>query len=95
MASSKKSLPHCRRYAQALSYARKALQEKPDAFFAMCIIASQAVSGQVSDAEHTMARLREREPLLRISNFQARNSLGRPEDFDKFAGGLRRAGLQE
>jgi hypothetical protein len=41
-----------------------------------------------------MARLRELEPALRISNLSDRYTIPRPEDFAKWVDGLRKAGLR-
>jgi TolB-like protein/Tfp pilus assembly protein PilF len=84
------------RDAEALSWAETALQEKPDAFLATCVVAaSRALVGQLAEAEKAMARLRQLEPTLRVSNVKDRYSIGRPEDFTRWADGLRKAGLPE
>ena len=84
------------RYAAALSWAQTTLREKPDAFLAACTVAaSQALAGQISEAGKAMARLRELEPALRISNLSDRYTIPRPEDFAKWVDGLRKAGLPE
>src|SRR5262249_4223854 len=84
------------RYAEALSWAETALREKPDAFLGSCIVAaSRALAGQLAEAQEAMARLRQLEPTLRISNLKDRQSTGRNEDFARLTDGLRKAGLPE
>ena len=84
------------RYDQALSWTAKALQPDPDFATPWRIAAaSHALAGNVQQAQAACARLRELEPLLRVSNF--RNLMGplRPTDMAKWEEGLRKAGLPE
>jgi tetratricopeptide (TPR) repeat protein len=85
------------RYAEALSWCKAALREKPDFILALCTAAaSAALSGQLADAEKAAATLRRLRPTLRISSLgELFPELRRPEKFAKFAEGLRRAGLPE
>jgi hypothetical protein len=84
------------RHSEARLWAERALQEKPDVFLAISIIAAScALTGQITEAESAMARLRELEPNLRITNLADRHTAGRPQDFAIWAEGLRKAGLPE
>jgi TolB-like protein len=84
------------RHTEALSWAEKALRERPDHPPAMRIFAAtSALEGRLAEAQQTMVRLCELFPALRISNLRQVKPLRRPEDFAKFADGLRMAGLPE
>ena len=50
---------------------------------------------RLREAQHVMARLRELDPAMRISNFKGYTPLFQPEHFAKFVEGLRIAGLPE
>jgi hypothetical protein len=58
-------------------------------------VASAALAGVPARAETSLARLRELEPTLRISNLKDQIPYRRPEDLARFAEGLRKAGLPE
>jgi tetratricopeptide (TPR) repeat protein len=84
------------RYAEALSWAQMALREKPGFLLPACVVAaSGALAGRLEEAQKAMARLRQLEPALRISNLKEFFPFRRPEDLAKWAEGLRRAGLPE
>jgi hypothetical protein len=84
------------RYTEASAWAETALREKPDASLATCALAaSRALAGQLAEADKAMARLRKLEPMLRISNVDDRYGDGGPNDFARWADGLRKAGLPE
>jgi hypothetical protein len=57
--------------------------------------ASYALAGRLAEARKTMARLRELDPALRVTNVKDWVPFRRPEDLAKFAEGLRKAGLPE
>jgi hypothetical protein len=59
------------------------------------LAATNALGGQLTEAQEAMARLRRLTPALRVSNLNEVFPLRRPEDLAKFAEGLRRAGLPE
>jgi len=83
------------RYTEALSWAEMAVREKPSYLLAACIVpASFALAGR-RDAEKAIARVRELDPGLRLSNLNNLTPIGRPEDFAKWEEGLRLAGLPE
>jgi hypothetical protein len=53
------------------------------------------LAGNVPQAQAACARLRELEPLLRVSNLRDVIAPYRPADLARFEEGLRRAGLPE
>lgn len=59
------------------------------------VAASHALSGRMDKAKLAMQRLRELDPSLRLSNLKDWLPIQRPEDFMRFADGLRLAGLPE
>ncbi len=81
----------------ASSWAGMALREEPVPFDALHIaVASSALAGRLEQAQKMLARLRQLDPTLRVSNL--RETLGpyrRPEDVARYEEGLRRAGLPE
>jgi hypothetical protein len=82
------------RYAEALSWAKSAIREKPAYFLPECVAAAgAALSGQLVEAQEAVASLQQLEPTLRISSLRDLPGLGR--DFTKFAEGMRKAGLPE
>ena len=84
------------RYDEALSWAAKALQ--PDPNFAPAwrmAAASHALAGHMEEAKAACARLRQLEPLLRVSSFRDLATPYRPADLAKLEEGLRLAGLPE
>jgi adenylate cyclase len=84
------------RYDDASSWAEKALHRRPNFPSASrTAAASHALAGRVEKAKEVMARLRESDPDLRLFNLKDRVTLRRPEDFDRYAEGLRKAGLLE
>lgn len=84
------------RYDEASAWANKALREQPNYPAANRVLAaSNALAGHMNEAHDAMARLRELDPSLRVSNLTEVLPLRRPEDLARFAEGLRRAGLPE
>ena len=84
------------RYGEALSSAESAVREQPNFFIGQCVAAaSGALAGKLPQAERAMAQVRRLNPALRISNLRDSLPFGRQEDFDRWAEGLRRAGLPE
>lgn len=85
------------RYDSAASWAAMALQDTPDHQSALRIeAASDAMAGRLEQASESVARLRQLNPTLRISNL--REVLGpyrHAESFARYEEGLRRAGLPE
>jgi adenylate cyclase len=84
------------RYDEAASWAQKALHEQPNYPAANRILAaSTALAGRLTEAQQAMERLRQLDPLLRISNLTEVYPLHRSEDLAKVVEGLRKAGLPE
>ena len=91
------------RYDDASSWAEKALaassprlQEKPGYHPALLIAAaSNALAGRLEEARNAIARLRQLNPTPHISNLKNQVPLRRPEDLDRYAEGLRKAGLTD
>jgi len=85
------------RYDEAVSWARKASHEAPNAPTTWRLAAvAYALSDRIVEARKAMTRLREIDPGLRLSNL-ARVALPfrRPEDLARWTEGLRKAGLPE
>ena len=84
------------RYKDALSWVEKTLRERPGYLpAARMIVASAALAGVPERPETSVARLRQLEPTLRISNLRDQIPYRRPEDLTRFADSLRKAGLPE
>jgi TolB-like protein/class 3 adenylate cyclase/tetratricopeptide (TPR) repeat protein len=85
------------RYDEASSWAEMTLRERPGSLNALHIaVASNALAGRLEQAQKALARLRQLDPTLRVSNL--RDRLGpyrRPEDLARYEEGLRKAGLPE
>jgi tetratricopeptide (TPR) repeat protein len=83
-------------YDAASEWAAKAAREQPNFLGAIRnIAASCALSGRPEEAKKALARVRYLDPELRISNLRDRVGPYRPEDFARFAEGMRLAGLPE
>jgi TolB-like protein/class 3 adenylate cyclase len=81
---------------EALSWAVTAVREQPKFLLSTCVAAASAgLAGRTAEAQKAMARLRQLNPALRCSNLKALIPLRRPEDFARWADGLRKAGLPE
>jgi adenylate cyclase len=85
------------RYDEAAPWARKASHEQPNWAPALRIAAqAYALSDRIVEAREAMARLREIDPALRLSNLaRVAPPFRRPEDLARFTEGLRKAGLPE
>jgi tetratricopeptide (TPR) repeat protein len=85
------------RYDEAASWAAIALQDNPDFQPGLRIgAASNAMAGRLEQAQKAVARLRQVNPALRVSNLK--NVLGpyrRAEDLSRYEEGMRQAGLPE
>jgi len=83
-------------YDKASSLAEQALQEKPDFHTALRYAAvSNALAGRLAEAQQAMARLRQIDPALRVSNLKEMTPLRRPDDRARYEEGMRKAGLPE
>jgi hypothetical protein len=84
------------RYDAALMEAEKAVRGQISFFIGTCVAAaSAALAGKQKEAEMSMARARELNSALRLSNLPELLPFRRSEDFARWADGLRRAGLPE
>jgi len=83
-------------YAEASFWAEMAEREQPNHFIAACMAAaSGALLGRTAEAQKAMMHLRQLDPALRISNLDNLFPIRRPEDFARWAEGMRKAGLPE
>jgi len=81
---------------EAYSYGEAALRTRPNFLFAATVsAASAAMSARCDEAGRAMARVREIDPKLRQSTLGNWLRFHRAEDADRWAEGLRRAGLPE
>jgi hypothetical protein len=72
------------------------LRQQPSFLVGACVAAAAAVhAGRKAEADRAMARLRELDPTLRLSNLKGFLPFRRPQDFARWAEGLRLAGLPE
>jgi tetratricopeptide (TPR) repeat protein len=85
------------RYDEAASWAAMALLDNPDFQPGLRIdAASNAMAGRLEQAHKAVARLRQLNPALRVSNLKdVRGPYRRAEDLSRYEEGLRRAGLPE
>jgi tetratricopeptide (TPR) repeat protein len=83
------------RFDDATDWAEDAFRDLPSFLMAAGLIASgHALAGRMDEARRAMGRLRELDPMLRISNLEDWLPL-RPEDLALFRNGLLRAGLPD
>jgi adenylate cyclase len=85
------------RYAEAASWAAMALQDRPDYLHGLRIqAASNAMAGRLDEAHQAVARLRQLNPALRVSDLKdVLSHYLRAEDLSRYEEGLRQAGLPE
>jgi TolB-like protein/class 3 adenylate cyclase/tetratricopeptide (TPR) repeat protein len=84
------------RYLEAVKWAQDALRDQPNFVGTLRIVAaSHALGGRLEEAQKAMARIRQFDPELRVANLEDRLPPLRPEDFARYAEGLRKAGLPE
>ena len=84
------------RYAEALSWADRAARDNPRHLMPPTIgAASNALAGRTTEAQRAVVRILQIDPSVRLSNLQEFMPLRRPEDVERFAEGLRKAGLPE
>jgi TolB-like protein len=85
------------RYDEASAWAERAFWQRPNILATLRISAvSNAYAGRLEEARTAVARALELDPEMRISNLKDRIGVfRRPEDYAKYAEGLRMAGLPE
>ena len=84
------------RYDEASSWAEMALWEQTNYLTTILVAAaSNALAGRLAEAQKSIARLRELDPALRLSNVKDWGPFRRQEDLARFKNGLRKAGLPE
>jgi adenylate cyclase len=84
------------RYDEACSWVQGALRDQPNYLGTVRIAAASfALAGRLEDARFCVARLRELDPALRISNLRTRLPPLRLEDLERYEEGLRQAGLPD
>jgi Flp pilus assembly protein TadD len=82
------------RYEEASLWAAKAHREKPNFLGIVRLVAvSNALTGRMDEARRALGLARELDPGMRIANLKYRVGPFRAEDFGKYEGGLRLAGL--
>jgi tetratricopeptide (TPR) repeat protein len=87
---------HAGRYAEAAEIAEQVLREIPNRHSCLRVcVASNMLAGRVQQARHVLARLREIDPALRVSNLKDLSFRRRPEDLAKYVEAMRDAGLPE
>jgi tetratricopeptide (TPR) repeat protein len=85
---------HAGRYDDAGAWAEKAKRANANFLPAVRLaVASYALSGNLAKAGELMRHLRDAEPSLTVSGLVELNPFRRPDDFAKWADGLREAGL--
>ena len=81
---------------EASRWAEAALRRQPDFLIGACVAAAAAAqAGRMPEAARAMDRLRALAPDLRQSNLRGFLPFRRPQDFARWAEGLRLAGLPE
>jgi len=83
-------------YDKAWTVVARVLREKPDNHVTLrYAAASNALAGRMEEAQQTMARLRQIDPEMRVSDLKDMVPLRRPEDRARLEEGMRKAGLPE
>ncbi|MFO1160028.1 MAG: adenylate/guanylate cyclase domain-containing protein [Reyranellaceae bacterium] len=85
------------RYAEAASWAAKALARQPNFVPAMrAATVAHAFIGNLGEAQRLLGQMRQMDPSLTQSSYRTRLTFfRRPQDVDRFVEGLRLAGLPE
>ena len=84
------------RFDDACSWAEKGFRQQANwAVAARVAAASSALAGRLDQARKAMARLREIDPTLRVSDLRQMFPFRRPQDLARYEEGLRKAGLPE
>jgi tetratricopeptide (TPR) repeat protein len=86
--------PAAGRSDEAVSWAQRACSHQPNFPVAWRLLASSnALSGRFDQAQKALARALQLDPRLEMSTLSHYATLRRAEDFDRYAEGLRLAGL--
>ena len=81
---------------EAVAWAQKACSEQPNYPVAWRLLASSsALSGRLHQAQKALARALQLDPGLEMSTLSHYAPVRRAEDFERYAEGLRLAGLSE
>ena len=84
------------RYDQVSSWAEKALHEQPNYVQGMRMAAAgYALAGRLEEAKRMMARMRQIDPQLRVSNLKDVVGFFGLEDLARYSEALRKAGLPD
>jgi tetratricopeptide (TPR) repeat protein len=84
------------RYEEAASWAALAFQDDAEHQVVLRIkAASNAMAGRTEQAHEAIARLRQVNPMLRVSNLKRVLGPYGPEDLSRYEEAMRRAGLPE
>jgi TolB-like protein/class 3 adenylate cyclase len=84
------------RYDEAISWAEKALRERPNYLAAIReLAAANALAGRLPEAQRAMAQLRQIDPTKRVATVKDWVPLRRPDDLNRLQEGLRKAGLPD
>ena len=84
------------RYEDAWRWAEAAVRQQPNFFIGICVAAaSAALTGNMAAAADAMARLRATHPGLTMKTLPGLLPIRRAQDYERWAEGLRRAGLPE
>jgi predicted Zn-dependent protease len=84
------------RYDDAISWAQRACLDQPNFPVAWRLLASSsALSGRLDQAQKALARALQLDPGFELSTFSQYATLRRAEDFERYAEGLRLAGLSK
>jgi TolB-like protein/Tfp pilus assembly protein PilF len=85
-----------RRYDDAVAWAQRSLQQKPDYLFAWGILAaSQAQLGRTAEARTAFQEMLRQQPELSVAALRQFFSFADADWFERFIDGLRKAGLPE
>ena len=85
-----------RRYDDAVAWAQRSLQQKPDYVFAWGILAaSQAQLGRTAEARTAFEEMLRQQPELSVAALGQFFSFADPDWFERFIDGLRKAGLKD
>jgi tetratricopeptide (TPR) repeat protein len=88
--------PAAGRSDEAVSWAQRACSHQPNFPVAWRLLASSsALSGRLDQAQKALARALQLDPRLEMSTLSHYATLRRAEDFDRYAEGLRLAGLSK